>query len=362
MTDYTNAIQLKKAQDQLRAYMDDISLTTSLVIGCKWVLRGLEKLMIWARMKFKPGKFRSLVLQKMKIKRTARFAITGEIIPTINEKPVKSLGKWFDCSTNDQSTIKWIESDLDDCLRKINRSGLPDKFKAWIYQHAMLLRILWPLLLNEVANKMVEVIERIISGFLRRWLGLPKSLSSAVLYGTTNAIQLPLNSLKEEFVVIRTREALLYWDSKDAGVSRAGIVIRTGKKWSAFRELHKAEERLQQQGSLSVQRPEGGNRPCIVSESQDRERKRKRKKNNLAKRINSSHGGDSADKDGRTFTSGSLDQTGKLRWSDLWRSDNSHLRFKIQAVCNVLPSPSNLHTWGKSDSPACPLCEGRGSL
>ena len=43
---------------------------------------------------------------------------------------------------------------------------------------------------------------------------------------------------------------------------------------------------------------------------------------------------------------------GKLRprvtWSDLWRFDNGHLRFQIQAVYDVLPSPSNLHTWVKS--------------
>ena len=33
-------------QPQLRAYLDDITMTTSSVIGCKWVLRGLEKLII----------------------------------------------------------------------------------------------------------------------------------------------------------------------------------------------------------------------------------------------------------------------------------------------------------------------------
>ena len=65
-------------------------------------------------------------------------------------------------------------------------------------------------MLYEVAITTVEGMERKISGYLRRWLGLPKSLSSAALYGTTNAIQLPFKGLKEEFVVTRTREAILY--------------------------------------------------------------------------------------------------------------------------------------------------------
>ena len=60
-------------QPPLRAYMDDITVTTSSVIGCKWIVRGLEKLIIWARMRFKPGKSRSLVLQKGKIKSYGTF-------------------------------------------------------------------------------------------------------------------------------------------------------------------------------------------------------------------------------------------------------------------------------------------------
>ena len=181
-------------------------------------------------MRFKPGKSRSLVLQKGKIKSTARFTIACEFIPTVTEKPVKSLGKWFDSSTKDQAANKGIGGDLDDWLRKIDKSGLPSKFKAWLYQHAILLRILWPLMLYEVAITMVEGMERKISSYLRKWLGLPKSLSSAALYGTTNTIQLPFSSLKEEFVVTHTREAILYRDSRDLKVSGAGIEIRTGRK------------------------------------------------------------------------------------------------------------------------------------
>ena len=52
----------------------------------------------------------------------------------------------------------------------------------------------------------------------------------------------------------------------------------------------------------------------------------------------------------------------RITWSDLWQSDFSHLRYQIQAVYNVLLSPSNLHTWDKSDTPACQLCRGKGSL
>ena len=107
-------------------------------------------------------------------------------------------------------------------------------------------------MLYEEAITTVEGMERKISGYFRRWLGLPKSLSSAALYGATIAIQLPFRSLKEEFVVTRTREAILYRDSRDLKVSGAGIEIHTGRKWGAVREMKVAEERLQQKAMVGT--------------------------------------------------------------------------------------------------------------
>ena len=353
-------------QPPLRAYMDDITVMTAEVTGSKWILRGLEKHIAWARMKFKPGKSRSLVLQKGKVNRSARFKVAGETIPTITEKPVKSLGKWFDGSMKDHIAIKRIGGDLEGWLTKIDKSGLPGTFKAWIYQHAVLPRILWPLLLYEVAVTTVETMERKVSGYLRRWLGLPRNLSSAALYGSTNAVQLPFKGLKEEFLVTRTREAIMYRDSKDPKVSGAGIEIRTGRKWCASRELQVAEERLRQKALVgTVARGTTGlgyfSSPRIES-AKGKERRELLQKEvragveeaRITKMVGQSQQG--------AWTRWEQFDRQRVTWSDLWRCDLSFLKFRIQAVYDVLPSPSNLHKWGKSDSPACPLCGGRGSL
>ncbi len=80
----------------------------------------------------------------------------------------------------------------------------------WLYQHGFLTRILWPLLVYEVTMSTVETLEKKISCYLRRWLGLPHSLTSAALYSRSNKLQLTISSLEEEFRVSRTREALVY--------------------------------------------------------------------------------------------------------------------------------------------------------
>ena len=103
----------------------------------------------------------------------------------------------------------------------------------------------------------VEAVEKKINSYLRRWLVLPRSLSRAALYGTSNALQLPFKVLMDEFVVSQTKEAMLYRDSKDPKVAAAAIEVRTGRKWSAKKELGNAEERLRQKalvGTVAIDR------------------------------------------------------------------------------------------------------------
>ncbi|KAI4901998.1 hypothetical protein NFI96_003044 [Prochilodus magdalenae] len=52
----------------------------------------------------------------------------------------------------------------------------------------------------------------------------------------------------------------------------------------------------------------------------------------------------------------------KLTWNDIWKAEPQRIKFMIQTVYDLLPSPANLHSWGKSDLPICPLCPGRGTL
>ena len=52
----------------------------------------------------------------------------------------------------------------------------------------------------------------------------------------------------------------------------------------------------------------------------------------------------------------------KITWSNIWKADFHRIRFLVQAVYDVLPSPANLHVWGKTETPSCPRCSGQGSL
>ncbi|KAJ3585711.1 hypothetical protein NHX12_014430 [Muraenolepis orangiensis] len=147
-------------QPPIRAFMDDLTVMTESVPGCRWILKGLEELVEWVRMRFKPAKSRSMVLRKGKVVDKFRFNIADTAIPSISEKPVKSLGKVFDCSLRDTTSIQSTCTELDGWLKSVDKSGLPGKFKAWVYQHGILPRILWPLLVYAVPISTVETLER----------------------------------------------------------------------------------------------------------------------------------------------------------------------------------------------------------
>lgn len=353
-------------QPPIRAFMDDLTVTTTSVPGCRWILQGLERLIRWARMSFKPSKSRSMVLKRGKIVDRFQFRVDGITIPSITEKPVTSLGKTFDCSLKDTASIQATIKKLGDWLSAVDKSGLPGRFKAWLYQHGILPRILWPLLVYEVSLSTVETMERKISSYLRRWLGLPRSLTSAALYCTGNKLQLPFSSLEEEFKVSRTREAGMYRDSSDARVASAGVKVRTGRKFNAHNELERAETRLKHRalvGTVAIGRSGLG---AIPQPRYDKVHGKERRDLVLkevrasAEEVRVTRFVNMRQQGASSRWEGAIEK--KLTWNEIWSAAPQRIKFLIQAVYDVLPSPANLHIWGMTELPTCPLCPGKGTL
>ena len=70
------------------------SLQVPFFFFLKKVLARLDELITWSRMRFKAKKSRSLTFLKGR-QRQCKFSIAGKNMPTVKEKPVKSLGRWY---------------------------------------------------------------------------------------------------------------------------------------------------------------------------------------------------------------------------------------------------------------------------
>ena len=71
----------------------------------------MERLTTWAL-----EKSRSLVLKRGKVLDRFHFDLGGTRLPSVTEKPLKSLGKTFDCSLKDAASIRATSEQLESWL------------------------------------------------------------------------------------------------------------------------------------------------------------------------------------------------------------------------------------------------------
>ena len=194
---------------------------------------------------------------------------------------------------------------------------------------------------------------------------MPKCLSSAALYGESNALQIPFKSIVEEYKVAKVRTSIQFMFSKDPRVTRAGVEVYTGKKWKAAKEVKIAEERLREKeilGAVATGRAGLGFFPTVrIDKALGRERHkllqseihRSEEEKRVEKIVGMRQQG--------AWTKWKSMVKRKITWSDLWRNEFT-IRFLIRSVYDILPSPTNLLIWKKMETPLCQLCGKTGSL
>ncbi|XP_042072404.1 uncharacterized protein LOC121813033 [Haplochromis burtoni] len=146
----------------IRAYMDDMTNITTTKPCTRRLLQKLQENIEWARMEFKPSKSRSISIIKGKLT-AEQFYISGEPIPTVLEKPIKSLGRWYNADLNDMWQLEQLRQNLADDLKQINNTALPGKLKLWCFQFGLLPRLLWLLTMYKVSLNHANRLERLVS-------------------------------------------------------------------------------------------------------------------------------------------------------------------------------------------------------
>lgn len=189
-----------------------------------------------------------------------------------------------------------------------------------------------------------------------------RRLSSAALYGSTNTLQLPFSGLSE---VCSESDKRVHAVQRLQG-PQGGIEVRMGRKWSAAREFQVADAHLRQKTFIGmVERGQSG--LGFLPSIQVDTAKGKERQHLLQEEVRAGVEEVRASKmlglrQQGAWTRGENTQWRKITWPELWQADSYCISILVQVVYDTLPSPANLHTGCKSDTPAYPLCAGRGSL
>ena len=278
--------------------------------------------------------------------------------------PIKHLGKQYNKTLTEREQIEFTTKQALSDLKKIDCCKIPGRYKAWILQHMMMPKLMWPLSIYNVPLTTVEWLQMKITAYLKKWLKLPKSLSSSCFYSRTTKLRLPYSSLTEEFKAAKARNLVTFQESKDECIKNAGIVVDAGSKANTPAEVIEAKSRLRVQELVGV--PNKGKEGLGMRKRQYYSTSStKLKRDMIVKTVREK------EEESRVVKmTGFPNQGANLRWEvpqrqlkhiDIVRASDDRLKFLLKSVYDVLPTPANKNRWFKSEE-KCLLCGLDGTL
>ena len=142
-----------------RGFMNDLTVTTTHV-QARWVLKSSGGYSDIGQNGFQ-AKEVCMIIKKGRLTERFTMNVQGEMIPSIVQNPVKCLGKWLDDSLEDTRYNKNVNYQLRQWLRSIDRTCLLCKYKTWIYQHGVLSRLMWMMILYKIPKSTAEAMESV---------------------------------------------------------------------------------------------------------------------------------------------------------------------------------------------------------
>ena len=149
-------------------------------------------------------------------------------IPSIHSRPVKFLGRIIDGSISDRKSLHELEKKLLDGLNIIDTSHFTGSQKLWFLQHLLIPCIQWPILIYEVPISLAFKLEQKASVHIRKWLKLPKSITSLSFYSSALPCPLPVRSLTSVLKSSKISRHLLLKYSQDPSVSSCVPKLQAG--------------------------------------------------------------------------------------------------------------------------------------
>ena len=335
--------------------MDDLSVMTTTVVDGVTACNRVDVVLEWARMKAKAVKSRSCVIQSGRSLDIEPFSVNGDVIPSIQRNPVKTLGRMYDGKLTDKNAKLQLGQQLKSYLRTVDKCLLTGRQKIFTYQHTLLPRISWPIMIYDVVISWVDKYERSINVFLRKWLGVSKNLSAVALFSKDTPLPLPISSLSLEYKKRKVGALLQLNSSMDPNVSENVPRLTTGRKWDVTSELQAAE------CDIRVAKLVG--KVCVGKGGVgSRVERPKKTKNLVGDRVKSNYNQSLHAKAVQQGLQGQWTRWTNiiqrdLSWSKLLHSSPSLLSFSFGVTYNTIASPKNLFKWGYQKSDECPLCK-----
>jgi len=377
-----------------KAYADDLQLTTTTPQGHQRVLNKTQTWLDWAQMRAKPKKCVSLAFRQFKRGVTSQagykpvsdtiysaydplLLINGEplnFIDGINSKDefqaghFKFLGRWMSADLDDAATKRKFKADFFKWMSIVDKDLVNGLMKLWIYQHYIIGKSSWPLLVHDFNRDFAsKTIQQPTGVYLRRWAGLFKSADIGTLYRPRELLGLNLTSITVHFETVRVIRCHLLKHSADQDIvavykNRVDRFKNHKKVWRDTQFFEKVVSMVDHESKFQAAAPHdkrGLGHNLFVAHLDNDAEHRKRCGAAVRRLDTEGHMAHVADLAMQSVWTQWVDKSSPfdLSWRNLiWGPGPRIISFVLNAAINSLPTPSMLHLMNLSPVEKCGLC------
>jgi hypothetical protein len=378
-----------------KAYADDLQFSTTTPQGHQRVLDRTQTWLKWTRtMKAKPKKCVSLAFRQFKKGSTSikGYEPVSDTIYSaydpllrIDDKPLnfiavinsdhkflaghfKFLGRWMSLELDDEAIKRKFKADFFKWLSMVDKDLINGPMKLWIYQHYVLAKASWPLLVHDFNRDFAKkIIQQPTGVYLRRWAGLFKSADIGCLYRPRELLGLNLTSVTVHFERMRVIRCHLLKHSADEDIAaiyqhRVDRFKHNKTIWRDTQFLEKIENMVDHESKFQAASPHDkrglGHNLFVAHLDSNAEH---RKRCGAAVRLLETE-------DHMAHVAGLAMQSVWTHWADksspfdlswgnlIWGPGPRIISFVLNATINSLPTPSMLHLMSLSPVENCGLC------
>ena len=327
----------------LLQYADDSCLVSNCLNNCQVLCSAADKWLAWANMKAKVPKCKVLEIRRGKVHQGTSLILSGASVPPIEGASFRFLGLPISDSLDNTEYRFSISQKLNHLMTLVDSTHLRRKQKLKVYSVGVCSRLTWLLMIVTLPISWVEWnLDTIATPFLKKWAGLAKCATPAILYMKTSSGGLNIPSISTSYKKLQVSQFTQLLMSRDPTVRfLADCILKdelhtTG---TAFLPSVVVRDSLATDPGMSRAALKRLSQSTVV-ESDD------------LSRVHHLH---SLEVQGECFRLEDNEHNGI--WSAAIQSlPDIIFKFALNATLDTLPHYKNLHKWKKNESDECPLC------
>ena len=346
-----------------RAFADDLTLMSSRLDRVMKQIDVMETFLKWTRkMKAKPSKCVSLAMKVVDGVYTSfdpEICIDGSPIKNISTTPMKFLGHWIYVDLGLKNTKDQVEDKLNDMLQTVDECGLNGVQKCWIYNSVLTSKMNWDLIIYNLPMSFLKELESTCTRYLKKWLGVTKSITVSALYRRKDHFGLGLKRLSDLYKSLQISKGYALQTSED---------VKVREVFEHRQETHKNSSRWNYASELTARQRDLYFKELVGVVSTNRKglgcTPKRSTKDNLKDAVASISEQELiltlVDKgvQGRFLTWENTMQL-DLGWNNLiynYKMSPALLKFHLNSVHDVANTPANMKLWNYADTGKCTLC------